>query len=333
MIKFARDFRLIPIVILATIALFVLKVAGLVFDGGYTLSDRLRARANPDGLTVTNRESIPEYPRIVVAEEPKMPDTATAIARGQWAPAMFNFGGAGRNAKDAEVTGSIDADKTAKLPKIASGPGDKNADNIVTGSSGGGHGASPPPAAGQAPAEPLKASDKPPADTKLEVGTDAVPLTPGKINSPGERAILNRLQDRRETLDNRDKQLDMRESLIKAAEKRLESKVGELKDIESRIKTETTVRDKAEQERLKGLVAMYENMKPKDAARIFDRLDLKILVDLSTAMKPVTMSAVLAQMTPEAAERLTVELATRASAPRGQEADNLPKIEGSTSKN
>jgi flagellar motility protein MotE (MotC chaperone) len=125
----------------------------------------------------------------------------------------------------------------------------------------------------------------------------------------------------------------MRENLIKAAEKRLEAKVGELKDVESRIKVESNARDKAEQERLKGLVAMYENMKPKDAARIFDRLDLKILVDLSTAMKPVTMSAVLAQMTPEAAERLTVELATRASASRAQDTDNLPKIEGSASRN
>jgi flagellar motility protein MotE (MotC chaperone) len=244
---------------------------------------------------------------------------------------MFNFGGVRRAPKDSDVTGSVDADKTATLPKI----GDKNADNnIVTGSSGGGgHGASPPPPAGQPPAEPLKTSETPPPGTKLEVGSDAVPLTPGKINSPGERAILNRLQDRRETLDNRDKQLDMRESLIKAAEKRLEAKVGELKDVESRIKVESNARDKAEQERLKGLVAMYENMKPKDAARIFDRLDLKILVDLSTAMKPVTMSAVLAQMTPEAAERLTVELATRASASRAQDTDNLPKIEGSASRN
>ena len=151
MIKFARDFRLIPIVILATIALFVLKVMGLLFDGGYTLGERMRARANPDGITITSRDSIPDYPRIVVAEEPKMPDPQAAIARGQWAPAMFNFGGAQR-VKDGDVTGSVDGDKTATLPKI----GDKNADNIVTGSSGGGHGASPPPAAGQSPVEPLK---------------------------------------------------------------------------------------------------------------------------------------------------------------------------------
>ena len=74
-------------------------------------------------------------------------------------------------------------------------------------------------------------------------------------------------------------------------------------------------REKAQAEQFKSLVTMYETMKPKDAARIFDRLDLKILVEVSTQMNPRKMSEVLAQMTPEAAERLTVELANRASAP------------------
>ena len=69
-------------------------------------------------------------------------------------------------------------------------------------------------------------------------------------------------------------------------------------------------------------------MKPKDAARIFDRLDLKILVEVSTQMNPRKMSEVLAQMTPEAAERLTVELANRASASGQVSTDQLPKIEG-----
>ncbi|MFA6266490.1 MAG: hypothetical protein WC670_12380 [Pseudolabrys sp.] len=341
MIKFARDFRLIPIVLLATICLLVLKVAGLFFDGGYTLADRLRDRAKPPGMTVTSGDSVPDYPRIVVAGEPAPPEASGSGDKSPWAKEMFNFGGSegGKGAaKEPDVTGSVATDRTAALPKIGDKIKDKNPDNdIVTGSSGGGHGGGGGESAGghgaPAPAaDPLKTSDKPPAPTKLDVGGDAYALTPGKINSPGERAILNRLQDRRETLDNRNRELDMRESLIKAAEKRLDAKVGELKDVETRIKSATDVRDKAEQDRLKGLVAMYENMKPKDAARIFDRLDLRILVDLSTAMKPITMSAVLAQMTPEAAEKLTVELATRASAPKAQADGDLPKIDGQPSK-
>ena len=56
---------------------------------------------------------------------------------------------------------------------------------------------------------------------------------------------------------------------------------------------------------------------------------MKVLIEVSTLMKPNKMSDVLAQMTPDAAERLTVELANRASGKPGpQNPDQLPKIEG-----
>jgi flagellar motility protein MotE (MotC chaperone) len=61
---------------------------------------------------------------------------------------------------------------------------------------------------------------------------------------------------------------------------------------------------------------MYETMKPKEAAKIFDRLDIRILLDLATQIKPQRMSEIMAQMSPETAERLTVELAARGSGDR-----------------
>ena len=175
-------------------------------------------------------------------------------------------------------------------------------------------------------------SEKRPDAPKLEVAGTAYPLVPGKINSPGERAVLERLQDRREVLDSRTRDLEMRESLLKAAEKRVEAKVAELKDVEARVNAAMGNRDKAEADRFKSIVAMYENMKPKDAARVFDRLDLKILVDIATQMNSRKMSEVLSLMSSDGAERLTVELASRASAtPKPQSPDQLPKIEGKQS--
>ena len=67
---------------------------------------------------------------------------------------------------------------------------------------------------------------------KLEVAGAAIPLEPGRISSPGERAVLERLQTRRQELDTRSREMEMRENLLKAAEKRLEDKVTELKDTE-----------------------------------------------------------------------------------------------------
>ncbi len=287
MIRYARDFRLIPIVLLATISLFALKVSGIVFDGGYTLAQRLDQRTKP-GLTIAAPESVPDYPKITIAGDHPDPNAAAPAPQQSWAQQMFNFNGA----SNGDVTGSV-------------GEGDKT------------------------DGPPLKTVDKPPEATKVEVAGISAPIQPGKINSAGERAILESLQGRREQLDARSRDLDMRENLLKAAEKRVEAKVTELKDVEARVKTEMGNRDQAEEKRFKSIISMYENMKPKDAARIFDRLDMKILVEVSTHMNPRSMSEILAKMSPDAAERLTVELANRARAePAAQAPDKLPKIEG-----
>ena len=76
---------------------------------------------------------------------------------------------------------------------------------------------------------------------------------------------------------------------------------------------------------------MYETMKPKEAAKIFDRLDIKVLVDVASRINPRRMSEIMAQMNPEAAERLTVEFASRGDADKGQKPADLPKIEGKPS--
>ena len=72
----------------------------------------------------------------------------------------------------------------------------------------------------------------------------------------------------------------MRENLLKAAQKRVEAKIAELKAIESRIEGELKKRDDGRKAEYQRLVQMYSNMKPKDAARIFDRLDMNVLTGL-----------------------------------------------------
>ena len=292
MMRFMRDVRLMPVVLLATISLFALKVSGLVLDGGYTLAERMDHYRTD--LKIETADSGPDFPKVAAADGLAKPHAATS--RQTWAKEMFNFGG---NAGD--ITGSV-------------GEAEKKEDK-------------------DKPAEPkLPTSTKAPGPPKVELGNLSTTIEQGHIVSPGERAVLERLVDRSKELDARARQLDMRENLIKAAEKRLEAKVTELKDTEVRIDTATGNRNKAEAARFKGIVAMYENMKPKDAARIFDRLDQKILVDVATQINPRKMSDILAQMSPDAAERLTVQLAARADGPQSPHgAGQLPKIEGRTS--
>lgn len=130
--------------------------------------------------------------------------------------------------------------------------------------------------------------------------------------SRAEIDLLQKLSARRAELDDRARQLDMREKLLEAGEKRVNERIGELKSIEANIQALLGTRDQAEEEKLASLVKVYESMKPKDAARIFEQLDMEVLLPVANRMKEAKIAAVLAQMAPEAAKRLTINMAHRA---------------------
>ncbi len=192
--------------------------------------------------------------------------------------------------------------------------------NLITGAT---PAAAPPaqPAAAPRPPQPMPVATQPQAPTI----------------SASERAILERLQERRQELDTRQRELDMRENLLRATERRMEQRANELRELETRISGLEQRRDEAEQARFRGVVSMYESMRPKDAARIFDSLDMSVLIEVARAMRPPKLADVIAQMQPEPAKRLTTELARRpnqqaAADPRAVSPDTLPKIEGRPSR-
>jgi flagellar motility protein MotE (MotC chaperone) len=236
-----RNIRVLPVVLVAISGLAVLKIAGLILDGGYVFDYR------------------PES------------------TKPSWAQETFNF--PGRKVVDnSDITGSVDKPKEEAAPEVAK------------------------------------------AETTMHP-------EPGQAVSASERAILERLQARRQELEARAREIDIRESLLKAAEKRAEGRVEELKAIESRITGAAQQKTEEDATRFKSIVTMYEGMKPKDAAKVFDRLEMPVLFEIASQIAPRKMADILGQMQPEAAERLTVEMARRAGSERSGAAD-LPKIEG-----
>jgi flagellar motility protein MotE (MotC chaperone) len=147
------------------------------------------------------------------------------------------------------------------------------------------------------PTEPPAASAPPPAG-----------VTPS--GSPSERLILERLGERRDELRQKAQEAEARERLLEESERRLDSRLGELKALQQKVESTAEKKVQAEIEGLKNLVTMYEAMKPKDAARVFDRLPQAVLVPVVQQMNPRKMSEVLAAMNPASAEKLTVALAS-----------------------
>jgi flagellar motility protein MotE (MotC chaperone) len=306
MMRYIRDLRLIPIALIASACLLVLKVADLALDGSRWFASN-NAPASDDATSVVH----------------VVPDATDGTGeKKSWAHEMFNFpDGSGASAApksdmavtpaeqamadrdaqaaDADITGSITPAQAAEPAKDAAKP-------------------APAPSA-------AKAKPAPPAQD----GT-VIPLTAdGNLPSVAEREILQRLQQRREELDQRSRELDIRESMVKAAEQRINAHLTEIKDVESRIKTETVQKDQAEANQFKGLVTMYEAMKARDAAKIFDGLDMDVLIKVASAINPRTMADIMAQMTPDIAEKLTVALASKAQQQTAKnDPGELPKIEG-----
>lgn len=194
--------------------------------------------------------------------------------------------------------------------------------DVTATGSGGGH--KKPDSAIQHPA----AKAAPPAGPPGQV----VPNEPQPdLPSAGERVLLQRLQERRQELEARARELDMRESMLKAAEGRLDQKLEELKALEAQAAAGAGKREDQETQKLKGLITMYESMRAKDAARIFDRLELGLLVDVVKQMNPRKMADILGQMSTDAAERLSSELARRERTSGGGKPGlgmDLPKIDG-----
>ncbi|MBB4287034.1 MotE family protein [Roseospira goensis] len=160
-------------------------------------------------------------------------------------------------------------------------------------------GGMPPPPANGAP------------DMAAEAAAGVTP--PGFTQS--EINLLQRLAERREELDAVERELTNREALLQAAERRIETRIGELKELEGVIQGLLEQHSAQEQAQIDQLVSIYATMKPKDAARIFNDLEMPILLTVIENMKERSSAAILAEMTPTRAKEVTTELARRRALP------------------
>jgi flagellar motility protein MotE (MotC chaperone) len=191
-----------------------------------------------------------------------------------------------------------------------------------------------PDITGSAPAKPKKDEAAGAGGTQVSQARPPDVLDPAapKPPSPAERAILERLGERREEIEGRSREMETREALLRAAEKKLDSRVGDLRSLEERLQGAAENREQSQGQAIKNLVTMYETMKPKDAARVFERLDHKVLIPVVQKMNPRKMSEILAAMSPESAEKLTIALVTRTElagdpAAPAAGANELPRLE------
>jgi flagellar motility protein MotE (MotC chaperone) len=182
------------------------------------------------------------------------------------------------------------------------------------------------PGAAEAPA-PAKASD-PLAAINAALPVPAKPANKAEPKSPdqlsdddvagvssAEMDVLTSLADRRDALEQRQRDLDLRANIIQATEKRVDGKISELKSLQAKIEALMGQQTAKEQEQLDSLVKIYTAMKPKDAARIFASLDDNVRLGVAGRMKPDVVAGIMSSLPADVAQKLSVELANRYKLP------------------
>jgi flagellar motility protein MotE (MotC chaperone) len=129
------------------------------------------------------------------------------------------------------------------------------------------------------------------------------------IDNPTVQDIVLSLDKRRDEIEQWAKQLEMKENMMQATEQRIGDKIAQIKKLQKDLEVVLVEYNKHEDAKIRSLVKIYENMKPADAARIFDEMEMPILLEVVDKMSERKAAPILANMTPIKAKELTVELA------------------------
>ncbi len=186
--------------------------------------------------------------------------------------------------------------------------------------------AAPAATATAAPAAATSNAAAPPTPAVATEETDKAPPpaaafapTDGREYSNTELEILQSLSKRREELDLRERNLSESAALLKAAEQEVDRKLSELNSLKAEIEKLLGTQEKVEEQRIASLVKIYEAMKPKEAATIFNTLDPDVLLSVVSRMNERRLSPILASMDPEKARMVTIRLAEQRQLPGAAE--------------
>lgn len=159
---------------------------------------------------------------------------------------------------------------------------------------------------GEAKTEPQKATS-----------SEETHKTKAQPEEETDESILKQLKDRRDQLDQKLREVDTREALIKVAEQRVDQKIKEMEALRTQLQAMVNQANAGQQAQLDNLVKIYETMKAKEAAKIFEQLEMPTLLGVIERMKPARVAVIMAEMAPDKAKEITVALTKK---------DQLPQI-------
>ena len=178
----------------------------------------------------------------------------------------------------------------------------------------------PPGVAGLGP--PSLAELVPGAGPRATPGAEVVtiPDAPAEPDDPRSvealDALAAELQRHQAALAAREQSIELREAVVQAVETRVHEQVAKLERLNGDLQRLLGEVSTDQRERIAQLIKVYEAMKAKNAAAIFDPMALDLLLPIVRGMRETKVAAIVAEMDPAKARALTAELARERPLPK-----------------
>ncbi|HCR86151.1 MAG TPA: hypothetical protein DIV86_05680 [Alphaproteobacteria bacterium] len=150
--------------------------------------------------------------------------------------------------------------------------------------------------------------EKDEVDTRAKGAAKVLSVDEIKSLSDTDIEILQRLAQSRDKLQKWEQDLSIKENVLKITEERIDTKLQQLRLLKAEVEKSLTAYRKQEEEKTKSLVKIYENMKPKNAADILQKMDVNELVPIIDKMKEKNAAEIMAKMDPAVAKEITSKL-------------------------
>ncbi|MFL5334551.1 MAG: MotE family protein [Geminicoccaceae bacterium] len=161
--------------------------------------------------------------------------------------------------------------------------------------------------------EPAAGPEPPPVRTPPPPQPSPPPASPAASSDPPLAAALeelaSELQRRQAAIAEREQTLALREAVVRSVESRVAGQISRLESLNGDLERRLGQLSADEQARIAQLVKVYEAMKAKSAAMIFDPMALDLLLPIMRGMRDTKVAAIVAEMDPAKARALTAELA------------------------
>jgi flagellar motility protein MotE (MotC chaperone) len=145
-----------------------------------------------------------------------------------------------------------------------------------------------------------------------EPNAPSAPLdTTDNFQLSSEKQLLQQLRQRRKEIESYKDKLPAEKMALESIKQYIDNRLNMLENVQNQLRPQLDNNNQNDDKKIQKLVKVYENMKPKEAAKIFNDLQIGVLVELALNMKESRLAAILSEMTPEKARELTSILATQ----------------------